>query len=86
MVEGRIKSSRKVGNNGYRSKSCEIYETILVYKKAQKSILLNKAVRNGCRGQMHCREAQWWPTLVDHTCQWEMLQNYAPCLGGGSGV
>lgn len=50
MVEGRIKSSRKVGNNGYTSKSWEIYKMILVYKKAQKSILLNKTVRNGCKG------------------------------------
>ena len=46
MVEGRIKSIRKVGNNGYTSKIWETYEMILVYKKAQKSMLHNKTVRN----------------------------------------
>lgn len=46
MVERRIKSIRKVGNNGYINKIWETYETILVYKKAQKSMLLNKTVRN----------------------------------------
>lgn len=46
MVGGRIKSIRRVGNNGYASKSWETYRMILVYMKAQESILLNKSVRN----------------------------------------